>query len=190
MSDNLALRESLAFEIKRWKPAKTFTQARADADTVIAALELPTPGVIPVVEHPLVPFVADAFIVDWPAANAALTGVVQIAFPDLVLTAEANSGGSRTGFRFNAYGAVNPEMLNDGSAILRLWTRNTNGRLHLEVEGSHPQNAFRTMEIAGIGAVDTSVNCDYTDTGLETIWKWNPGVTPMVPNNTYAIEFT
>ena len=189
MSDNFALRESLAYEIKRWRPAKTFTEARADADTVIAAIELPTPGVLPITHHPLVKFVADKFIVDWPAASAALTGVVQILMPDLTLTVGVNGGGTRHGYRRSNYGSVTPDLLLNGDEIRVLRTRIANEDLFFTVEGSHPQNEFTSMEIVGEGIL-LSANADvFDDTGLETTWRWNGSGITLDLATVYAVDF-
>ena len=71
----LANRETLALEIRRWYPAMTYGEAQAAADLAIAAI-IAGVATTPVAHHPLVPFIADLFVVPW--------GVAATAYDDLM----------------------------------------------------------------------------------------------------------
>ena len=73
-----AEKERLAFELRKWKPDITMTEARILADTVISALESGPVTPLPweVLHHPMTHWVAEHFEVHWPRAGAALTGIV------------------------------------------------------------------------------------------------------------------
>ena len=188
MSDSLALREALAYEIKRWKPAKTFAEARVNADTVIAALELPTLGSFPVTHHPLVKWVADKFVVHWKEASAALTGVVQILMPDLILVVGVNGGGTRHGFRKNNYGSINPTELRNGDDIKELRLRLSNTNFHFIVDGFHEQDEFTSIEVNGVLLLSANVT-SFDNSGTDTEWKWNATGIDLPLGATVAVDF-
>ena len=193
MTDAVALRDSLAFEIARWFPAKTPLQATTDADVVIAAIELPTAGVIPISHHPLVKWVADQFIVHWPAASAALVAAgisgppVGILTPDL--TMEVGRVGTNWGYNLGDYGTITPDKLTDGNAITRVRVK-ANGQVQFRVQGLYPADAFRAMLLVGHGPILFTATATHTQPGgVNTQWQWDGTTVQIFEGDTIAVNF-
>ena len=194
MTDAVALQDTLAYEIARWFPAKTPFQASTDAAAVIAAIELPTAGVIPVIHHPLVPFVANRFIVHWPAASAALVSVgisgppVGIVTPDLTL--EVGRVGANWGYNLGDYGTITPDKLTDGQAITRVRVKNGNGQVQFRVQGLYPADEFRAMLFVGQGSVLRTINAIHTQPGgVSTQWQWDGTDVTLAEGDIIAVDF-
>jgi hypothetical protein len=116
-----------------------------------------------------------------------LVSLAGINMPDLTLTA-GNSGGARHGYDRSSYGAVAPDLLTDGNEIRALYVNNSNGRLIFRVEGTYPQNEFTSMEIVGVGTVNTAAAMHSTGGG-ETEWRWNGTGFSLVDTQVYAVNF-
>jgi len=188
VTDNFALREKLAFEIKRWRPAKTFTQARTDADTVIAALELPTPGVIPLLAHPLTKWVADNFVVHWDAASVALDVMLVggNVMPDMVMLVGTN--GSDLGYVKGSYGDVTPDQTITGNAIVQVRLSLSGNLVFRAASHDYAQDAFDTLEIVGQGVLP-SASADFTLLATDSRWVWSGTLFNLIDGNYYLVEF-